>query len=372
MSAVKNRSTMIKLLVASMVTLALGCSGGDKEPPVVRAAPVVPTMTPQAPDPAVTAAAAAAAAKNDSKKGDQQDNEWVPAEFKTGAARWKDTGVYVDGRPIAFLSWGELPVSLKPVWVRDKVSANKRAGTNDPGWRWMQQRFYRFTDYLKALGLDLRKVKAMHIYGPKLTNSIIVSNKDLQSPLAQKFLFQFGGSTFGKAIPRVPEGFAAGAPPDKIASVMIYIEKTPPTLVPDVGFMLDNAVQMGVPYFGDPIRGGVRIYLDDHYAAIVKRQELDPKQATKTTDGEPSWSLAGLLTAQGVDTSKVVEVWAIQNERRIEKIPVPELATLTFQASAQAKGGILLGDRKLRANALALHTRALKPEELPYVTPDDE
>lgn len=370
MLAMKNRTTMIRLFVASMLTLAIGCSGGDKDPPVVRSAAVVPTMTPQAADAGV--AADPNAKKSDTTKGDQQDNEWVPAEFKTGAARWKDTGVYLDGRPIAFMTWGELPVSLKPVWLRDKVSANKRPGTNDPGWRWMQQRFYRFTDYLKALGVDLRKVKEMHIYGPKMTNSVVVTGKDLQSPLAQKFLFQFGGSTYGKAIPRVPEGFASGSPPDKVSAVMIYIEKTPPKLDREQGFLLGDTVQWGVPYFGDPIRGGVRIYLDDKYAAIVKRQELDPKQAVKTVDGEPVFSLAQLLAAQGVNTSKVVEVWAIQNERRVAKLPASELATLTFQASAQAKGGILLGDQKLRANALALHTRALKQEELPYVTPDDE
>ncbi|HWU86885.1 MAG TPA: hypothetical protein VN253_06405 [Kofleriaceae bacterium] len=370
----KNRTTMTRTFVASMLALAIGSCSGDKDPPAMRPAPVVPTMTPQTIDAGVAAAEATQKSAKDGTKGDQQDSEWVPAEFKTGTSRWKDTGVYVDGRPVGFMTWGELPVALKPVWLRDKVSANKRANTNDPGWRWMQQRFYRFTDYLKALGIDVHKVKAMHVYGPKMTNSIIITGKDLQSPLAKNFLFQFGGSTYGKAVPRVPERFAAGSPPDKIASVMIYIEKTPPTLVPDVGFMLGDAVQMGVPYYGDPIRGGVRIYLDDHYAAIVKRQELDPKQASKGADGEPSWSLAALLTAQGVNTSKVVEMWAIQNERRVEKISGSELEKVTFQASSQAKGGVLLdlGERKVRANALALHTRALKQEELPYITPDDE
>ena len=367
---------MPRSLVASVCALAsllaIGC-GGESEPPVVRSAPVVPTMAPQPADAGV-AAVDPKVSKADARKGDQQDSEWIPAEFKVGAARWKDTGVYVDGRPVAFMTWGELPITLKPVWVRDKVSANKRPGTNDPGWRWMQQRFYRFTDYLKALGIDVRKVKEVHIYGPKMTNSIIATGKDLQSPAAKNFLFQFGGSVYGKAIPRVPESFAGGSPPDKITSMMIYIEKTPPKLDRDRGFLLGDVVQMGVPYYGDPIRGGVRIYLNDRYAAIIKRQELDPKQAEKTTDGEPSWSLAKLLAAQGVDTAKVVEVWTIVNERRVDKLPGSVLATATFQASAQAKGGILLdvGDRKVRANALALHTRALKPEELPYVTPDDE
>jgi hypothetical protein len=366
----KNRPTMHKLLIVASAILIAACSG-DKDQPAVRPAPVQPTMTPQ-PAAAPAPAPAPAAAVKDLKKGDKSDDEWVPAEFKSGGARWKDTGVYLDGRPIGFLSWGELPIGLKPVWLRDKVSANKRPGSTDPGWRWMQQRFYRFTDYLKAVGLDLAKIKEMHVYGPKFTNSIVVTGKDLQSPAAKDFVFHFGGAVYGKAIPKVPEGFGGGHAPDKIAAVMIYIEKEPPKLVPQVGFMLGQELQTGVPYYGDPIRGGVRIYLDDRYVAMIKRQDLDPKKATQSADGEPTWNLSEFLAAQGVDTSKVVELWVIRNERRAEKFGKDELAKLTFRASAQAKGGVLLGDQKVRTNAIAMHTHALKPEELPYVTPDDE
>jgi hypothetical protein len=368
-TAMKNRPYMNKLLVVASTIALAACSGDKDQPAALRPAAVQPTTTPQ---PAAAPAPKDPASVKDTKKGDKSDDEWVPAEFKTGAARWKDTGVYLDGRPIGFLTWGELPIGLKPVWVRDKVSANKRANTNDPGWRWAQQRFYRFTDYLKAMGIGLTKVKEMHVYGPKFTNSIIVTGRDLQSPAAKNFLFHFGGSVFGKAVPKVPAGFGGGNPPDKIASVTIYIEKEPPKLVRDVGFVLGDDVQHGVPYYGDPIRGGIRIYLDDRYAAIIKRQDLDPTKAQKGPDGDLSWELASLLAAQGADTSKVVEMWVIRDERRAEKFSAEELATLTFRASAQAKGGVLLGDKKIRANAIALHTRALKPEELPYVTPDDE
>jgi hypothetical protein len=151
----------------------------------------------------------------------------------------------------------------------------------------------------------------------------------------------------------------------------VYIEKEPPKLVPDVGFVLGNTPQYGVPYFGDPIRGGIRIYLDDRFVAMIKRQDLDPSKATKGPGGEPRWSLSALLDSQGVNTSKVAELWVIRDERRTEKIPGSELPTLTFGANPQAKGGVLLGDQKLRANVIALHTRALKPEDLPYITPDD-
>src|SRR5438309_1851973 len=46
--------------------------------------------------------------------------DWVPAEFKNGKARWKDTGVYLDGKPVGMLSFGELPFALLPVWIEEE------------------------------------------------------------------------------------------------------------------------------------------------------------------------------------------------------------------------------------------------------------
>ncbi len=113
--------------------------------------------------------------EKDGSKGDKNDSEWVPAEFKAGMSRWKDTGVYVDGKAVGFLTFGELPIGLKPTWMKDKVSAEKRPGTDDPGWRWAQQRSYKFTDYLKAVGVDIKKVKQIHVYGPKFSETIIAT-----------------------------------------------------------------------------------------------------------------------------------------------------------------------------------------------------
>ena len=308
----------------------------------------------------------------DGSKGDKNDSEWVPAEFKAGMSRWKDTGVYVDGKPVGFLSFGELPIGLKPTWVKDKVSAEKRPGTDDPGWRWAQQRFYKFTDYLKAVGVDITKVKEIHVYGPKFSETIIATGKDLQSKQADEFSFRFGGNTFGKAIPHTLNTFGNGKSPDKITSVMVYVTKKPPTMKRNEGLFLDGVEQQGVPYYGEPVRGGVRVYLDDKLAVIIKRQDLDVAKATKSADGELHWKLADVLAAGGTDTKKVVDVWLIREELRQEKFSGKDLETLTFTASSQAKGGVVVGDQKLRANAIALHTRAIDRSEIPVVTPDDE
>ena len=309
--------------------------------------------------------------KKDEAKGDQEDIDWVPGEFKKGMARWKDVGVYVDGKPIGFLTFGELPITLKPTWVKDKVSQDKPPGCPKcPAWKWSQQRFYKFTDYLKAVGIDIRKIKVMHVYGPRLSQSVVATSKDLQSKLADKFMFRFGMDVAGKALPWVPEGFGNGKTPDKISGVMIYIERKPPTVTRE-GVELDGEMVWGVPYYGDPIRGGIRVYIDDKLATIIKRQALDPKKATKLPNGDLAWNLGEFMKSSGVDTSKVVEGWLIRDERRGDKLAWGDLEKMQFSASSQAKGGIVLGDQKLRANAIALHTRPIKNEELPVILPEE-
>ncbi len=298
-------------------------------------------------------------------------DEYVPAEFKSGMSRWKDSGVYVDGKPLGFLTFGEMPIGLKPTWLQDKVSAEKRPGTDDPGWRYARQRHYKFTDYLRAIGVEPSTVKEIHVYGAKLSETIIATGKDLMSKQADEFWFHFGANTYGKAIPHTLNTFGNGLSPDKITSVQVYIKKKPPKLVRNEGLYLDGVLQEGVPYYGEPIRGGVRVYLDDKLATVIKRQDLDVSKATKDTKGELHWNLKQTLESQGVDVSKVVETWLVRDELRKEHYPASDLATMQFTASSQAKGGIIINDGP-RAQVIALHSRKLDPSEIPVITADDE
>lgn len=383
--------SLIGIGIGFAVAAGGGCTdkGGEIK---IRQAQVVPTMKPlENSEPFImdrrmredeiaelakgTKSSASAAAQKDAQKGDKQDQEWVPKENVKGASRWKDTGIYVDGQPIGFLAWGELPLNLKPYWMKDKVSANKRPGTSDLGWRWARQRFYRFKDYLAAVGIDPRTIKEMHVYGPKLSDSTVVTGAELASKEGDGFMFRFGANVGGKAIPLVPDDFGNNKKPDKIAGVMIYIKKPPPKWERNVGFTLDGTVQYGVPYSGEPIRGGIRVYLDDKLATIIKRQDLTPTNAKKNASGELEWSLPEFLAKAGVDTSKVVEVWGIRDERREHKWPASKLPTMTFVAASQAKtkgGGIVIMPDDLRVNHIALHSKPVTPAMMPVITPDDD
>lgn len=368
---------------------AHGCGKAEGQPETrLRPAPVAPSKNavklvddpgPHPADTRVNVAdlieARASRPKKDAQdpgRGDVQDSEWIAKEHASGMARWRDVGVYVDGAPVGFLTWGELPIGCKASWLKEKVSADKRYGTADKDWTWARKRYYKFTDYLRAVGVDIRKIKEIHIYGPHPSETLIATGRQLQTAAADEFYFSFGANTSGKPIPHAPGGFGNGKIGDKINGVMIYLTKQPPTLVDNEGLYLDGVEQTGVPYYGEPIRGGVRIYLDDRLAAIIKRQDLDPKKATKASDGSPTWRLGEFLTDHGVDPRRVAEMWTIRDENRSEKFGRAEIAGLWFQANSQAKGGVLLGDAHIRANAIALHTRPLAPADLPIPEQADE
>ncbi len=322
-----------------------------------------------------TAGAVAAAGSGSAEADDEGvgsgSSAYVPAEFKSGMAKWRDVGVYVDGQPVGFLSFGELPIALKPVFVEDVVSVNKPPGCPEcPATKKSSMRFYRFLDLMAAYGIDVKQVKMIHVLAPKASQTIAATGHDLQTPLAKDFMFRFGGLVGGKPLPHTPEGFGNEETPDKLVSVMIYIKRKPPTITPD-GLILDGVEQYGVPYYGEPVRGGIRIYLDDKLATMVKRQELDVKLAKQLPDGSLEWPLQAFLASKGVDTSKVVEGWVIRDERRAERIPWEELSKMTFTATSQGKGHIALGDKRIIANALALHSRTIKDDELPAIRSDE-
>ncbi len=300
-----------------------------------------------------------------------QDPDYVPAEHKSGASRWKDTVVYVDGQPRGVLTFGELPVPLEPAWIPEQKPAEIRPGSNDPGFTWIKKRRYRFTDYLKAIGVDVAKVQAIHVYGPKFTDSIVATGKELRSKDGRELTFRFGADVGGKAIPSAVEGFGNGRSPDKISSVMVYVKRKAPTLIPNDGFYLDGEKVVGVPYYGEPLRGGVRVYLDNALVAVIKRQELKPELAEKLPDGTLRWKMHDFLKSVGVDDKGVTQAWVIRDERREEQLPAEEVAQATFEAASQAHGEILLGKEKLRAQAIALHRKPVTKADLPVILDDE-
>ncbi len=278
--------------------------------------------------------------------------------------KWRDTGVYLDGKPLAMLSFGELPIALEPVWVREKVSTEIEPGKKGSGFKIVEQRRYRFVDYLRALGVDLRRVREIHVVGPRMSNTIIASGAELRSKKGRGFMFRFGAEVGGKAIPVVPSAFGNDYSPDKISAVMVYVDKRPPVLVPNEGLAIDGKLIEDVPYFGEPIRGGVRVYLDDRLSFSIKRPMLRDTPSTVSSDGKRHWTLWSVLEKQKLTVAPIVEAWVIRDERRVERLTRDQLEKIEFTVGEKEKSEIFLGESLARCQAIALHTRAIKSEEL--------
>jgi hypothetical protein len=279
---------------------------------------------------------------------------------RAGEGRWRNSAVYVDGVPVSALTFGELPIGLKPVWRAEEVNVEIEPGKPAPAPRVIETRCYRFSELLTALRVNLKKVRELHVYGPKLTDSIVVSGAELRRR-GRDFLFRFGGEVEGKPIPIVPPRFGNGRTPDKINAVLVYIEREPPKLDPEEGFKLEGRVIVDIPYRGEPMRGGVRIYLDDRLATVFKRRTMEMSASRRLVDA---------LASHGIDPVSIAEVWAIHRERRVARFTPEDLQSLTFQMEEGAQGELLLG--KQPASAIALHTKPVDPSQLPQIRPGEE
>jgi hypothetical protein len=288
-----------------------------------------------------------------------------------GMNRYRDCGVYVDGRPVGVLAFGELPIGLKPTWVAEEHSVEFDPGYTGPRTRTSYARRYKVIDYLKAAGVDVAKIKEVQLPGTKPTEVIIASGKELRSPKGQGLMIRFGAMVGGKPIPVVPDGFGNGLMPDKVSGLMVYINKKPPTLDREEGLQLDGKTVEGIPYYGEPMKGGVRVYLDDRLTLAINAQSLEEAPAQVGPDGKQHWNLTAVLKQNGVDLSKVVEAWAIADERRKQRYSRAELDALTFTRNAEQKNQLLVGDGKLRIEAIALHSHQLTKDELPQIRPEE-
>ncbi len=287
-----------------------------------------------------------------------------------GMVRFKDPGVYVDGKPVGVLRFGELPTSVKPVWIKEEGAVTFNPGDEGPKTRVVMQRRYRFSDYFKAMGVDLSKVKEMHLYGGnQYAAAVVIPGKNLA---LDGFLFRFGGAIWGKPLPVCPLGIGDGKCPDQIGSLALYVDKEPPKREGGYFYFDDKRVE-GIPYFGEPLRGGVRVYFDGPMVATVKRNKLraaklEPISKTETSE---TYKLLDFLKTQGVDTDKIQEAWIISYERHVEKFNREQLLNLTFVANQGESGVILVGDKLTHTHAITLHSKPLTPDELPKLTEEE-
>ena len=295
-------------------------------------------------------------------------DKWVPKEFTKGIKKFKTPGVYVDGVAKGILKFGELPLSLKPVWLEGEASVPWKKGDKHAPTKIVKQRHYRWAEYFTALGLDLDDIVEMHMYGgSKRPVAMVVTGESLRKN-ADNFMFRFGSDVSGKPIPACPELVGDKHCPDNIRAIALYIKRTPP--IRKRGYFYLNGKRLtDIPYYGTPLRGGVRVYLDGPMVAHVKRHKL--KEVGAEVKAEGGYKFFEFLKSQGVDTGAVKEAWLVHKDKFVKRIARQELVSATFVAAERKGGEILFGADKIPTNAIALSSQTVAAKDIPKPEPHE-
>lgn len=256
-----------------------------------------------------------------------------------GRDRWRGGGVYLDGIPIGALRYAELPPNLEPIWETQRHRQPFKAGEPIRETETRVPR-YRLTDYFAALGISIDQIKEVHMHGGR-DAAIVLTRDDLRAH-PNDILFRFAGDTYGKPIPQI-RGVEVGTSFDDMRALAIYVERTPPTLTAEHTLVLDGRPVVGIPYYGQPMREGIRVYLDDRMVAMLKRNQSAVQQDIP---------LAGELAKLGVDTKGIARMQLIYDEARGEAQPwtAPQ-----FAFNPAGSGEVFVG--KQPATAIALYSR---------------
>jgi hypothetical protein len=268
--------------------------------------------------------------------------------------RFGQSPLYVDGTPVAVVAYGELPAWLPdhPVKLGDGRTAVR----------------FVFGEYLAALGIDLARVQAVHLYGGR--GRIAILRGDELRRVKKQLLFSFTEGDAGKMRMHWDGKLDVSDTIDKVQAVAVYIEKKPPAwstakwgLVDEHDTKID-----GIPFVQNPLKGGVRIYLDGRIAHLLKRNRTFDRgtEPHRFVDGVPHFRLFDYLEEEKLDTGEVVAIELLDKNAvaaRLEgKALAAERDTIEMSAPASIGGRVLvhLGSgptaRDVQVTAINLYT----------------
>ncbi|MEO6420021.1 MAG: hypothetical protein ABIP39_11465 [Polyangiaceae bacterium] len=269
-------------------------------------------------------------------------NELAQAEKKANKQRMKEALVYVDGRQIGVMRLTELPPTLKqhPYLLADGRTAV----------RW------NLVEYIESLGVDVRKVKDLHIYGGRDRTARI--DGDELRRVRSELNFDFTrGEKGGKARMRWPEhGIKMNTSIDNAMAMAIYVDKPAPTYSTEVYALTfaDGKAIDGIPYAPVEEGHGTRFYVDGVLMGTMKRKQLPDSlllPGSDTTSAPDSgvvhfFSLLAYLESIGADIKHAKTIDYVGGDDVVERIPGSVVATapndLAFSIPAHSHGKILM------------------------------
>jgi hypothetical protein len=181
--------------------------------------------------------------------------------------------------------------------------------------------------YFEALGLPLAKIVEVHLYGGRGRVAIIPGNEIRR--VKKELMFSFTAGDNGKMRMHWDSKLAVSDTIDKVQAVAVYIDKKPPRwdrgkwgLVDDEGVKIE-----GIPYCDEPMKGGVRIYLDGRIVHHLKRNKTFERKVEPTmmVDGIPYFRMFDYLEELGVDTRGVVAMELLDRNTVVRRVEGAEL-----------------------------------------------
>jgi hypothetical protein len=242
-----------------------------------------------------------------------------------------DVPVFVDGKEISVLRFGELPSGLEPI-----------AKPDDPNHR---VRFYRVSDYLKAIGVNVDRVKSVH-FADKSMRIASIEGSELRAD-KDRFVFDFLQTHTGQPMEAwKTTGLKNMLRIDDIFGVNVFVEKAPMEIDAHRHCYVDDGECMPVARFttGDLMKG-TRVYDDGKLLGYVKRRLLaDSTLAGKTASGDSSFSFDRYLASLGIKTANAKEIRLLAGDEVIASATAKEWAAdsekLSFYLVPHAHGKV--------------------------------
>ncbi len=356
-------SNTMKIVLSSLAgTIAVGAivvACAQKRTP-----PMAQSAAPQS-------AAPVAAAPLGSAQADGADREKRP--------RFGESAVYVDGKPVGVIRASELPLAL-----------NGRLADVGGGVKVTR---YGFVDYVRALGVDAKRIKALHLYGG---SRVVVVDKAEVARIGDRIMFSFVQGDRGK--PRVhwpPVKLNVNSTIDMVSNVAVYVDKEPPVLDEKGRLVMPDGapIEGKVPYAPEEQGNGTRVYVDGTLIGTVKRKKLTSDMlATDTTKAKASstsveptsaadrYSLLAYATMLRPDAKQAKFVDLVAGDDVIAHLSSDQARSLAFDVPQRNRGQAVVdvpgtkttdgAAQRARVSAVQIYVNKAPPSR-PVVSIDD-
>jgi hypothetical protein len=269
---------------------------------------------------------------------------------KQGGGKFNESAVYLDGVPKGILRYSELPAQLKayPMPEIDDLPV---------------ARYYRLADYLEAIGVDLAKVRELHIYGSHDRIAVVTPAEILAHRAG--VVFDFTRQTGGKPRARWSQLHSLPHKPmvDVIMDIAIYEKKNPPTYAHGEILVDGKPTDEGIPYVGDEVPKGTRVYVDGKLDGWVRRKHLPSKLiAPGSSEAHATFSTDAFLAWVGADSHLAKTIDFFDGDTLVARVDGKTWAKTKneygFQLPQRSHGkvqGLFPGDKSARISSIALY-----------------